>query len=622
MKQIKLLSPILFLLFFLAKETLTAQCQAGFNYTIGPNNTVTFVSTSTPAVANTTYSWTFGAGYIPPFQGVGPVGTQTAATYTSNGVYNVNLTITNTVPFCIQTFTAAITITTCPVFFNSVASSTVSCTGASTATGVGFCGPVTYSWIGVGAGATQNNLCPGSYTVLAAGSNPSCCPQGMGVVVISTLNPCPLNASFQHTLQQNGLVDFRSTSSGTLTGSQYVWNFGDNTGGSNVTTSHTYSAPGAYQAFLTVINNSITCRDTSVVQIITPFFCNLTLSATAAYTGSSTLLFNGSAAGTNTSSSYFWRFGDGTSGSGISASHTYSVPGTYSVIFRVSNNTIPSCVDSLQLIINSHCGQSSNFTHTVGSNGMVTFNSASGFTVPGTSYLWDFGDGFGDITPHPVHQYTNGGTHYAKLKINRPGFPTCSDSTTQAINITGVNCSANAFFSLSPSGIPQQWTALPVYPFNVSTAVWNWGDGSTTTGMFPSHTYAVAGNYSICLSVTLSCNATASYCVNQFLSRGEGAAIILVNVQRPELKLGVMEGGEVPVFTFYPNPNQGRFTLKTSPAFLHSEVRILDLSGRVVAGPMELRTSEQEFLLTLAAGFYVIDMKNESGTVQKKMIVD
>lgn len=613
---------LLLLLVLLMTMQGRAQCSAGFNYTIGLNNSITFVSTCTPALANTTYSWTFGASYIPPVSGIGTVATQASPTYTSNGNFIVSITMMNAAPFCQQTFTAAVTLTTCTINFNASSATGSLCTGAATAIAQGFCGPVTYSWTGLGIGAIKNNMCPGAYTVIAAGSNPSCCPQAAGVVVINTVSPCSLNASFSRSLQANGLVNFSSTSTGTTAGSQYLWTFGDNTNGTGLSTSHTYSAPGSYLAFLSVINNSISCFDTSNSQIITPAFCNISTSASAVYSASNAVVFTGNATGTFSNTTYTWLYGDGTVGAGLNSTHSYSAAGIYTVTFRVNNNTTPACRDSFQLVINSTCALNTNFTHTVLANGLVNFNAGSSSSVNGLSYLWDFGDGFGDIAFNPVHQYTNGGTHYVRLKIARSGYPVCRDSVSQAINITGIACSANAQFILSPSGIPQQWTAVPVYPYNVSTAVWNWGDGSSSTGMYPSHTYSSAGNYSICLSVTLSCNATATYCTNQYLSKAAGSGMILVNVQRPLLQLGIAAGTPEINFNFYPNPNNGHLSIQLSNTVLPGAITVYDLSGRLVAGPLPIEAEHHEIDLMLPAGFYLLTLKNSQAQVQKKMLVE
>lgn len=606
-----------------AVQPLSAQvCSAGFNYTIGLNNTLTFVSTCSPALASTSYTWNFGAGYLLPVTGVGPAATQTSATYTNTGTFIVSITMTNTVPACSQTFTAAVTVTNCAINFSNSPASGSLCTGAATAAAQGFCGPITYSWSGAGVGAIKNALCPGTYTVIAAGNNPSCCPQAAGVVVINTINPCPLNAAFQYTLQPNGLVNFSSTSTGTTASSQYVWTFGDGGSGNNVSTSHTYTAPGFYSAFLTVINNSITCRDTSLFQTITPFFCNLSLSATANYSGTSSVFFSGSASGTYSTSTYSWRFGDGSNGTGLNAIHSYSTPGTYTVTFRVDNNTVPVCRDSIQIVVNSNCSLNSNFTHTVLANGLVHFNSPASNTLSGTTFNWNFGDGYGDIAPSPYHQYTNGGTHFVKLKINRSGYPACADSITQAINITGVPCSATAQFMLSPSGIPQQWWAIPAYPYNVSTAIWSWGDGSSSTGLYSGHTYSAAGNYSICLSVTLSCNATASFCTTQYLSKAAGSGIIQVNIKQQALKLGVSEVEEENDFIIFPNPNTGHFTLQLSNAEPSTMMSIRDISGRLVVGPIILEDSKTEIETNLPLGFYFIEIRNSKRCIKKKIIIE
>jgi hypothetical protein len=57
----------------------------------------------------------------------------------------------------------------------------------------------------------------------------------------------------------------QSTSSGKITG--YTWDFGDNTTGVNVTTTHTFAAPGQYSVSLTVTSTVgvATCKQTLTV---------------------------------------------------------------------------------------------------------------------------------------------------------------------------------------------------------------------------------------------------------------------------------------------------------------------------------------------------------------------
>ena len=119
------------------------------------------------------------------------------------------------------------------------------------------------------------------------------------------------------------------TYTGTTSGiDSTVWNFGD--GSATTTTTnpvHTYTASGNYTACVTVYSscgNDMHCTD------VTVSICTVTPTASFSDTGTHTIGFTytGTTAGLD---SLVWNYGDGTSGSGTSALHTYTATGTYTV---------------------------------------------------------------------------------------------------------------------------------------------------------------------------------------------------------------------------------------------------------------------------------------------------
>jgi serine protease len=83
-----------------------------------------------------------------------------------------------------------------------------------------------------------------------------------------------------------------------------------------------------------------------------------------------------------------------------------------------------------------------------------------------------------------------------------------------SLSITGVpndNPSPNASFVYTTSGLTASFTDLSTDP-NGTIAAWSWdfGDGSTSTVQYPTHTYAAAGTYIVTLTVTDDRGATDS----------------------------------------------------------------------------------------------------------------
>ena len=119
-------------------------------------------------------------------------------------------------------------------------------------------------------------------------------------------------------------------------------NFGDGTAASGPTATHTYSTPGTYMVTATVYDNlnaSSTATQTVTVTADQPPIAKLAVTPTS---GTAPLAVSASTAGSSdpdgTIASTTINFGDGTVVNGASASHTYSVAGTYTVIATVKDN--------------------------------------------------------------------------------------------------------------------------------------------------------------------------------------------------------------------------------------------------------------------------------------------
>jgi hypothetical protein len=153
---------------------------------------------------------------------------------------------------------------------------------------------------------------------------------------------------------------------------------------------------------------------------------------------------------------------------------------------------------------------------------------------------------------------------------------------------------------------------------------WFWGDGTGSTGAYPSHQYTQSGTFVICLQVdVLDSNATGSiscsstYCDTIAIDSSGNVSYKGVNVQlnvySPEQM--ALEEKELARFRLYPNPSRGTFHFISEVA---TSLIISDMAGHIVAERKEVKTAE---FTGLKSGTYIIQALNARGTRRSVLVV-
>lgn len=308
-------------------------------------------------------------------------------------------------------------------------------------------------------------------------------------------------------------------------GLNYFWNFGDPASSQNTTSAsnpfHVYNNPGVYTVSLTVTdqngcqftetkNNFVTISDvTAGFSATQQFSCfDSSVNNTINFIDQSV-----SFAGSNVVE-WTWYFGDGTS---VQYSipgnpppnpvpHVYSSPGVFDVALVVVNDL--GCTDSIMqsdfidisnpiadfdLDYNLFCqGQS------------IRFNNRS--TGLGLSYFWDFGDNINGDTSllrNPQYIYIDSGFYSVTLLVTDTYG--CQDSIRKdsvvKIGNPQIDFVADDTFRTCPPHLVN-FTNLTVYDtLSIASVLWNFGDGSFSTRLNPSHIYTQAGLFNVRLSV-------------------------------------------------------------------------------------------------------------------------
>ena len=232
-------------------------------------------------------------------------------------------------------------------------------------------------------------------------------------------------------------VNFDATSS-TGTIETYSWTFGDGTSASGPTVAHTYSTSGIFTTTLSVLGSKGLTSQASMtinVSTATPPQTYPPPTADISTSGSMgevplTVDFDGSGSTTQQPPliSYDWSFGDGSTGSGATISHTYTTTGVYTATLTVIDNanqtgqlSIPVVVTAVSSITNQPPSSVILTSQpTVGTAPFtITFDGTSSTDSDGSiaSYIWNFGDGTTAIGSIAQHTYTDLGNYTVTLTV-------------------------------------------------------------------------------------------------------------------------------------------------------------------------------------------------------------
>jgi PKD repeat protein len=195
-------------------------------------------------------------------------------------------------------------------------------------------------------------------------------------------------------------------------------------------------------------------------------------------------------------SSYAWTFGDGTTGSGVSVSHTYSVRGSYQADLTVTDTGSQTAASSRVVSVDALPVAS----FTVSCTGATCSFDASGSTddVGIASCLWSFGDGSTGSACVMTHTYPSGGDKTVTLTVTDTAGQTDGETKTVRIDLAPTPC-----FTWVRDGRRIDFNAsCSTDDLGISTYTWSFGDGGTGTGKILSHTYATSGSFLVQLTVT------------------------------------------------------------------------------------------------------------------------
>lgn len=213
-----------------------------------------------------------------------------------------------------------------------------------------------------------------------------------------------------------------------------------------------------------------------------------------------------SEAGSTNITAWQWDFGDGLTSVLRNPSHIYAVPGSYTVSLTVTSSVGTHTAlrrDYIKVVEKPVA----DFTAAPVMGGAPLTVSFADTSSPGSSPIAAWEWNFGDRTPisteqNPNHVYTAPGLYTVSLTVTTEAG---SDKETkvQFINVAGAPV-ADFRSDFSPGVAPLAVDFTDTSATGTATLLswaWDFGDGGMSAEQNPSHTYEVAGVYTVSLTI-------------------------------------------------------------------------------------------------------------------------
>jgi len=244
-------------------------------------------------------------------------------------------------------------------------------------------------------------------------------------------------------------VTFDASDSSDLDGNivSYEWDFGDQTTGSGVNSTHAYSSAGIYTVTLTLTDNDgVTDIATQIITVMPkplPPEASFKFSPASPEVGQP-VSFDASSSSDpdGTIVNYFWDFGDGTTENqtgGVTMIHPYTSEGSYNVTLTVTDNDQLTNTTTKSITVSPHPKEAPEASFTYSplnpeANQTITFDASGSSDPDGTiiNYFWNFGDGTTGAGMTATHSYPLDGTYTVTLTVTDNDALT--DTTTETIN--------------------------------------------------------------------------------------------------------------------------------------------------------------------------------------------
>ena len=394
---------------------------------------------------------------------------------------------------------------------------------------------------------------------------------------LAGFSQCPTFTGINVSNGQNGIATLMAVSNTTAypAGSSFYWQVNSSatqTMGNQNYVQYQFPANGSYTVCMSY-NDSIAMCSSTQCTVVT--ITNMTTTAcNAAYTFYNDSMCMTHFINSSTGSNLTYKWYDL---SGFTLLSTQSNPvlnlgvGSHNIaLYTYANGQF---CDSLSTYVNVSCSASSTcqaafsavtqatscatyFTNTsIGSNLTYQWYNMSTFNLISTQQnpLLILGNG-----THVIGLYTLSNGQFCDSVVH---------TITVNCNSSSGGCNANSQFLIFADSL----NAGSYFAYNQSsgtgnvTYLWNFGDGNTSTQLYPFHQYAIPGQYVVCLTITatngtLTC--TDTYCDSSSVHRIASGFLMSKIQVKPQSVTGIKNHESNIGMSIYPNPVESELTIE------------------------------------------------------------
>ena len=212
--------------------------------------------------------------------------------------------------------------------------------------------------------------------------------------------------------------------------------------------------------------------------------------------------------------SYEWNFGDGSpqvATTNADTTHTYNAIGNYRVMLVAIDPASCNVRDTAYTIIrvrNDEAFLSFTYAKSAGPCEALSYDFVNTSTKTATakpftaqSFIWDFGDGTRVVSgPGNIsHSYASPGTYNVRLILPDTNYCNAPDSVPVTLRVAPL---VKAQIETPSTGCAPYKAVFNNTSLAGASFAWDFGDGTTSTAINPTHEYPVPGTFTIKLVAT------------------------------------------------------------------------------------------------------------------------